>query len=200
MAKRGALPKYSLHHLLWALFLVSDNGRIGRKRLAALMGVGEGTCRGVLRELDDRGLVSVAKGGISLSKRGRRMMSGLPAVHGELGLGPLALSDFAHGVAMRDHARFVRSGIEQRDAAMLAGAIGATALIFDNGALRFPDGRKLEEDYGADAALLVHLFKPGEGDVIVIGYGRDAVGAESGAFAAAATLAFAMCEAAESIL
>jgi len=200
MVKRGALPKYSLHHLLWALFLISENARVGRKRLAKLMGIGEGTCRGVLRELDDRGLVSVSKSGISLSMRGKRMMSGLPAVHGELGLGPLALSTCGHGVAIRDHARFVKSGLEQRDAAMLAGAVGATALVFDRGALRFPDGRKLEDDYEADAALLVHLFKPLEGDVLIIGYGRDAVSAESGAFAAAATLVFAMCEAADRLL
>ncbi|MFH0816545.1 MAG: DUF4443 domain-containing protein [Methanobacteriota archaeon] len=200
MAKRGALPKYATYHLLWALFLVSENARVGRKRLAKLMGMGEGTCRGVLRELDDRGLVSVSKGGISLSRRGNRMMSGLPVVHGELGLGPLALSTCGHGVAIRDHARFVRSGLEQRDAAMLAGAVGATALVFDKGALRFPDGRKLDEDYEADAALLVHLFKPGEGDVLVIGYGRDPVSAESGAFAAAATLVFAMCEMTDKIV
>jgi hypothetical protein len=200
MAKRGALPKYDLHHLLWSLFLVSENPRVGRKRLAKLMGLGEGTCRGVLRELDERGLISVSKGGISLSKRGKRMMSGLPAVHGELGLGPLALADFAHGVALRDHARFVKSGLEQRDAAMLAGAVGATALVFDKGALRFPDGRKLEDDYSGDAALLTHLFKPAEGDVIVVGYGRDAVAAESGAFAAAATLVFAMCDLTERII
>jgi hypothetical protein len=200
MVKRGALPKYSTHHLLWALFIVSENSRVGRKHLATLMGLGEGTCRGVLRELDEKGLVSVSKAGISLSKRGKRMMSGLPAIHGELGLGPLALADFAHGVALRDHARFVKSGLEQRDAAMVAGAVGATALVFDKGALRFPDGRKLEDDYEADAALLVHLYKPGEGDALVIGYGRDAVSAESGAFAAACTLIFAICDAAERII
>ena len=195
MVKRGALPKFDMHHLIWALFLVSENPRVGRKNLAKMMGIGEGTCRGVLRELDDKELISITKGGISLSKRGKRMMSGLPAVHGELGLGPLALADFAHGLALRDHARFVKSGIEQRDAAMLAGAGGATALVFDKGVLRFPDGRKLEDDYGADCALLVHLFKPGEGDVIVVGYGRDAVSAESGTFAAASTLIFSICDA-----
>jgi hypothetical protein len=200
MVKRGALPKFGMHHLIWALFLVSENKRVGRKRLGGMMGLGEGTCRGVLRELNERGLIRINKAGISLSRRGRAMMSGLPAVHGELGLGPLALSDCAHGVAIRDHARFVKSGIEQRDAAMVAGAVGATALVFDRGALRFPDGRKLEDDYAPDAALLAHLFKPMEGDVIVVGYGRDGVSAESGAFAAACTLVYAMCEAVDRII
>jgi predicted transcriptional regulator len=200
MAKRGALPKYSHHHLVWALFLVAENKGLGRQRLAEMMGLGEGTCRGVLRELDENGLIRVGKSGISLSRRGKRMMEGLPVVHGELGLGPLALSDFAHGVAIRDHARFVRTGLEQRDAAMVAGAVGATALVFSRGALRFPDGRKLEEDYGADAVLLVHLFKPGEGDVIVVGYGRTQVSAESGAFAAAALLLFTPGDSADALL
>ena len=64
MAKRGALPKYDIHHLVWALFLIAENDKPGRQTLAELMGIGEGTCRGVLKELDEKGLITTTKSGI----------------------------------------------------------------------------------------------------------------------------------------
>ncbi|MEW5936337.1 MAG: DUF4443 domain-containing protein [Candidatus Thermoplasmatota archaeon] len=186
MGKRGAPPTFELHHLLRALYLICDHERLGRKRLAELLQIGEGTCRGVLGVLRGRGLITVGQRGIALSAEGREFIDSLPIAHGRVDLNKLALARFTHAIALRDHARFVRTGIEQRDDAVGAGAVGATALVCRRGRLHFPDGTALAEQFLEDEMVLVATFRPMDGDLILLGYGRTEESAGMGAFAAAA--------------
>ena len=186
MTKRGAPPAFETHHVLAALYAVRDEGRIGRKELARRLLIGEGTCRGIVEVLRARKLISVSKGGIKLSRRGIYFIDSLPFAQAQVELITLGLSDYAYAIAMRDHARFVRTGIEQRDDAVKAGAVGATSLVCENGRLRFPDHTPLAQQFEEDEALLIVGFKPIEGDLIIIGYGRSEESARLGAFAAAA--------------
>jgi hypothetical protein len=185
MTKRGAPPAFETHHVLAALYEVRDAGRIGRKELARRLLIGEGTCRGIVEVLRARKLISVSKGGIRLSRKGVYFIDSLPFAQAQVELISLGLSDYAYAIAMRDHARFVRTGIEQRDDAVKAGAVGATSLICEKGRLHFPDHTPLARQFEEDEALLVMGFKPLEGDLIIIGYGRTEESARLGAFAAA---------------
>ncbi|MBI5000779.1 MAG: DUF4443 domain-containing protein [Euryarchaeota archaeon] len=185
MARRGAPPAYETHHVLAALYAVQDESRIGRKELARRLLIGEGTCRGVVEVLRGRGLVSVSKSGITLSRKGKYLIDSLPFAQAQVELIALGLSDYAYAIAMRDHARFVRTGIEQRDDAVKAGAVGATSLVCEKGRLHFPDHTPLAGQFEEDEALLIAGFRPMEGDLIIIGYGRTEESARLGAFAAA---------------
>jgi len=83
----------------------------------------------------------------------------------------------------------VTYGLEQRDAAIKAGASGATTLVFSHNRLAMPG---TSEDVFQNIQLihnmLVSKLKPRENDVIIIGSADDRLTAEFGAKAAVLVL------------
>ena len=86
-------------------------------------------------------------------------------------------------------AQKVKLGMEQRDAAFLAGAKGATTIIMKKGKLTMPGE---DTDISGTApeirSRIAKCLKPEEGDVVIIGSADTHDLAEYGAIAAAWTL------------
>lgn len=83
----------------------------------------------------------------------------------------------------------VGSGIIQRDAAVKAGARGATTMMFRKGRLRIPGvSDDISRDYPAVSKEIVELLQPRENNLIIVGSGDSAKEAEYGTLAAALTL------------
>jgi hypothetical protein len=79
----------------------------------------------------------------------------------------------------------VRNGLEQRDAAVKAGANGATTLIFKNGVLYIPFTFQKPEELPKELSqIFKDQFNLRNGDVLIIGFGRDKAKALEGALAA----------------
>jgi hypothetical protein len=75
--------------------------------------------------------------------------------------------------------------LEQRDAAVKAGAKGATTIIFKSGRLVIPSvSDDLSRDYPKTVERLVSLLQPEENDVIVVAGADSLELAEYGAAAA----------------
>jgi DNA-binding PadR family transcriptional regulator len=181
----GPLPRFAEIHVRGALELISKYGRIGRKQLAEELGVGEGSMRTILNQLKKRCLITSSRGGHALTTKGKRSL-GRPFEFVPVDAGDLTVGRVDIATIIRGAARKVKRGIEQRDEAVKAGADGATVLVFKRGEFRFPDGflnvgQKL-------SSTLAGIFKPREGDVVVIGTARDVKRAEGGARAAASSL------------
>jgi DNA-binding PadR family transcriptional regulator len=181
----GPLPRFAEVHVKRALELIAENKTIGRKQLAKKLGVGEGSMRTILNQLKKQSLITSSRGGHTLTAKGRRAL-GKPLEYVQVDVGDLTVGEVDVATIVRGAAAKVKRGIEQRDEAIKAGADGATVLIFKAGKLQFPDGfakadaKKVEK--------LIAALRPRDGDVIIIGTGRDAVTAEAGARAAARTL------------
>ncbi|MEM2866694.1 MAG: DUF4443 domain-containing protein [Candidatus Hadarchaeales archaeon] len=182
---RGPLPRFNEVHVRAALELIHRMGRVGRPELGRRLGLGEGSTRSLLLLLRRRGLVRSSRGGHTLTERGRREL-GEPMRLVRLNCGKLTVGEVDVAVLVRDAARKVRGGVEERDEAIKAGAKGATVLVFREDGLRFPDsGKKVGGKVGKK---LVEALKPIEGDVVIIGTGKNEVEAEMGARAAAMKL------------
>ena len=80
----------------------------------------------------------------------------------------------------------VRFGLEQRDAALLAGAKGATTIVFRKGTMTIPGMDRPPTP--SLVSCLKEQFSLAEGDAVVIGTGDTAIEAETGAYSAALTL------------
>ena len=182
--KKGPLPRFAEVHVREALELIAKHGRIGRKDLANELRIGEGSMRTVLNQLKKRGLITSSRGGHALTAKGKHFLGkSLEFVRvdaGDLTVGEVDVAAIVRGAADR-----VKKGIEQRDEAIKAGADGATVLVFKAGRLQFPDGFT---EVNLKFEKLIETFRPREGDVVIIGTGRDAAKAEAGARAAARTL------------
>jgi aminoglycoside N3'-acetyltransferase len=96
--------------------------------------------------------------------------------------------NFNVAVRVRGMKDFIRYGLEQRDAAIMAGAKGATTLIFAENKLTMP-GMK-EDVLESDQSIFTSLSKLSlkEGDVIIIGSANEKINAELGARTAALDL------------
>lgn len=90
------------------------------------------------------------------------------------------------GVVIKGAASKMKRGIEQRDAAIMVGAQGATSLVMQDGRLRMPG---MEETFDAEIESIIHeRMEIFEGDVLIIGSSNDPFLAEIGAKSAALML------------
>jgi hypothetical protein len=99
----------------------------------------------------------------------------------------VSLAEFAYGIQLRNLAKLVETGIEQRDRALLAGAAGATTLIFEGGRLTVPSVSKRVVDKKTYEDLLSD-FKLEQGDILIVGMGHTPADAQRGAFNASLSL------------
>jgi len=180
-----------------ALLLLAIRGEryLGRYKLVSIIGLPDGVTRGLLLKLARKDYVSTQKFvGRSLTSKGEKRLLELLTklnVHAikELEVDDLSLGPKSVVAHVRDGARSVRSGIEQRDAAIKAGAAGAITIIYHDGKFLLPPDRfDISDKNQAISDRLRKEFELSEGDALVIGSGEDKWKAMEGAIAAASTL------------
>lgn len=183
--KYGPLYRFSDYHIYKTLSLLGDGRRLGRKVLADRIGVGEGSMRTIVEYLREEGLVDVKQTGIRISKNGQEFLSHLPLQVFKLEIPEITLGQHSVAVQVKRVASKVKSGMEQRDQAIKAGAEGATTIIVRGDQLIVPIDFDLDTDRPEVAAAIRRLFDLEDGDVVIIGSSTDLQKAEEGALAAA---------------
>lgn len=187
----GPTPSFSVIHVIRALELLGEKP-IGRKRLSRNLALGEGATRTLIERLRSLSLIVVDRKGCAFSKKGRKLWNNLHAtIPRKIALkeSSLTLAPFNVAILVKNGSSNVRFGLEQRDAALLAGSKGATTLTLKDGRLTVPpDYRDLIKDFPQIHRRLVDSLKPEEDDAIVIGSADTLEKAEFGALAAAITL------------
>lgn len=183
--KYGPLYRFSDYHIYKTLSVLTDGRRKGRKHIADRIGVGEGSMRTIVDYLRDIGLVDVKQTGIKISKAGMEFISQLPLHVYCLDVPGISLGEHSVAVQVRGMASKIRTGMEQRDQAIKAGADGATTIIVKEGRLTIPVDFDLDKEDPEVAKIIRQLFDLKNGDVIIIGTSTDLQRAEEGAMAAA---------------
>ena len=187
----GPSPTFSLFHMLRAIDLIAKKA-IGRSKLAKELGVGEGAMRTMIKRLKDAGLVTTSKSGCTLTSKGLKLWNEYKTVfRRKVGIGrsELTLADYNFAILIKNRGHKVKSGMEQRDAAIMVGAMGATTIMFKRERLIIPSvSDNIAKDFPKAANQMVRLLQPEENDVIVVGNADSLVKAEYGALAAAWTL------------
>ena len=185
----GRTPFFTEAHIIKALEEIETQGQVGRIKLSRKLGLGEGTTRTLIKHLKNEKLIKISKSGIELSEHGKDLFSILRAEISkeiEITSSPLTVGAFNVAILVRDAGTAVKYGLEQRDAAIMTGAHGATTLIFSKNKLTMPG---ITEDIFKDNPLtrdvLLSKLKPKENDVIIIGSAEDKRVAEFGAKMAA---------------
>lgn len=185
----GPSPSFNEAHVVKAIELIGDTENIGRIRLSRELGLGEGATRTLLKHLKNEGLTDSSRSGLSLTKTGKKLFSELRSKLSpckEVPSSPLTLGSCNIAVLVRNSAKAVASGMEQRDVAIKSGASGATTLVFSNNKLTLPMGEEnISESMPDLHNKLVKEFSPKEDDVIIVGCGDKKGQAEIGAKMAA---------------
>lgn len=184
----GRSPTFSEAHVLKALEFIGSATGVGRHRLTVELGVGEGTTRTLIKRFRDEGLIDVSRAGMKLSETGLELLSffsgrlrGMAAP-----VTSITVGSQNYAVLVKKASGRVRRGVEQRDAAMLSGAEGATTLKYDGERLGMP-GMERELD-SKTSSFFLDWLKPEPDDVIIIGAADTLLSAEIGAKSAALKL------------
>lgn len=175
----GPTPKFRDYHIWKTLYYLNGSGPLGRKRLALLLEVGEGSTRTILNLLQESGLIVINKNGVLMTPEGRKCWESAYMEIKPIAVRDLTIGRFDVAIRIPKASAKVKYGCEERDTAIKAGAVGATTLVCNGNMLMFPGS-----DYKVDAKIdriLRSSFGIQEGDVIIVGTGDDEKSAEIGA-------------------
>jgi len=184
----GRPPTYTAAHVLKALEVIGSGSGVGRQQLSRELGLGEGMARTLVRRLRGEGLVEVHRSGMVLLPSGVKLLSGFRArmASTEAPETGVTVGSRNYAVLVKGAAGCIRRGVEQRDAALIAGAKGATTLLYDGVRFHMP-GMYGELDPHL-TCFLIDRLKPEAGDIVIIGTADDLPAAEMGAKTAALEL------------
>ena len=180
---------FDVVHVFVALQLIEDGGRTSREAMASGLALGDGSVKTLVKHLKMNGLVQTTNGGTKMTTKGKGICDGLLTVMpAEMSLPrcSVALGKFNYAVLVKEFGFAVRSGIEQRDAAIKMGAVGATTLLFRDEKFVMPatsqDSLKKEPHV---RKMMVEKLVPEEGDLVIIGSAENEKTAELAAKSAA---------------
>ena len=184
----GKQPTFIAAHILKAVEFIEAGLGVGRQQLAKELGLGEGTTRTIVKRFRDEGLIEVTRGGMTLTARSNTMLNDIRkrVSSTKLSQAGITVGAYDYAVLVKGVTSQVKSGIEQRDSALMAGAKGATTLVYRGNQFHVP-GVDVTPSVLLVRELICRL-KPEEGDVVIIGTADSILKAELGAKSAALEL------------
>ncbi len=184
----GPTPSFSQLDLGRAIEIIGSE-HIGRNKLSARLGLGEGTTRTLIDRLLDARLIKISKLGCELTGSGHSILDELNAKLGtkkKVARSSVTVGNYNFGILVKGAANRIKSGIEQRDAAVRVGANGAVTFVVKHGELVMPlPAGSVTKGPENVARAIKEAFEPHENDVIIIAGADSERYAEEGAMAAA---------------
>jgi predicted transcriptional regulator len=183
----GPSTTFSMFHIFFALELMAKKP-IGRNKLAEKLNIGEGAIRTIVSHLKDSGLIVTSKEGCTLTDKGLSVWKNFEDVFPirvEIGKTALTTSKYNYAFLVKNKAHKIKSGIDQRDAAIMGGARRALIIVSKHGRLMIESvSNSIEEEFPEAANEILEKIKPEDNDVIIIAGADSPVKAKRGAFAA----------------
>jgi DNA-binding MarR family transcriptional regulator len=183
----GPSTTFSMFHIVYALELMAEKP-IGRNKLAEKLNVGEGAIRTIISRLKGAGLIATSKEGCRLTDKGLSVWKKFVDVYpkrAEIGKTALTTSKYNYAFLVKNKAHKVKSGIDQRDAAIMGGARRAVVIVSKKGRLIIESvSNSIAKEFPEAASEILEKLEPEDNDVIIIAGADNPVKAKRGAFAA----------------
>jgi predicted transcriptional regulator len=183
----GPSTSFSMFHVFYALELISEKS-IGRSRLAKRLELGEGSIRTIINHLKDANLIATSRQGCKLTDKGLRLWRNIEELFPnrvEVGRTLLNNSKKNFAFLVRNSGHKIKSGIVQRDAAIMGGANRAIVIVVKENKLSIKSvSEDIEKDFPDAAKKLLKNLSPENNDVIIVAGADSAIKAKRGAFAA----------------
>ena len=177
----GKTLTFGVPHVLKAVEMMHRQKYVSRAAFCDGLQMGEGAVKTLVGHLRESGMADSVRAGTFLTEKGSGVAADMAgAMPAEAPLEPSPEDGAGHAVLVRGRAGSIRSGIEQRDMAVVCGASAALTLVYRDGVFSFPGERRdaLEGRPGVLAALAA---KPREGDVLIVAFAADPATAEMSA-------------------
>jgi hypothetical protein len=173
---------FSIPHVLKALQLLTKEKFVSRATFGKEIHLGEGAVKTLILHLKEAEMVNTTRSGTFLTEKGRKLTNQIQSVipkECKIKKCSIIQSKHNHAVLLKNHSNIVKTGLEQRDYAIMYGSSGCTTMIYKNKKLVFPGDEKecFTKDMKTRDYLLENLC-PNEGDVIIISSSNDPFVAE----------------------
>ena len=155
---------------------------VSRSKFCIELHLGEGAIKTLILHLKDAKMVDTTKSGTYLTPKGKKFSESLNKVIKKectLDKSKITPSKYNHAIILKNYSNAIKSGLEQRDYAILYGSSGCITLLYRNDQFVFPgEDRNGLEDYQTTRKKLYENLNPEEGDVIIISSSDDPFVAE----------------------
>ncbi len=181
----GPMFRFNDANIYWALHILSDGRRMGRKKLADSTGIGEGSMRRIIDTLKEWNFILVKQTGITITKEGINFLNQIPVRIHDVNLGDSVVGDYTQGVLVLGMASKIGDGMKQRDAGIKVGASGCTTVLIRDGVLMIPPDWNLDENSPEMAYKIRTETNITPNDVLIVGSGETHMSAVEAALNAA---------------
>ena len=181
----GPMFRFNDANLYWSLHLLSDGRRMGRKRLADEVGVGEGSMRRIIDTLKEWDFINIKQTGITITKAGISFLEQLPLRPVNIFVEGSVAGACQQGGLVLGGADKVVNGMEQRDAGIKVGADGCTTIVIRDGVLMIPPDWNMDEKTPELAYKIRKEIGMTQSDALIIGGGETQALATEAAITAA---------------
>lgn len=173
---------FSVPHVFKALQLLYNENYVSRATFCKNLHIGEGAVKTMISHLKQASMVNSTKAGTYLTARGRKFtdeLVGVISAECQIKKCQIAQGKFNHAIILKKYAYATKTGMEQRDYAILYGATAATTILYKEGKFIFPAENIdcLANDQKTKNTLLKRL-NPENGDMIIITSADDPFVAE----------------------
>ena len=174
VSRKGStkILSFSIPHVFKALQYLHQEPFVSRKNFEKEIHIGAGAVKTLISHLKQEEMVDSTRSGTFLTKKGleftKKILNVLPR-ECVLPKSSAFLGKYNHAILIKNYSSRIKTGIEQRDYAIMYGAIGCTTLIFYKNRCTFPGDQKncLINNKDIEKIILEKLC-PENGDVILV--------------------------------
>jgi hypothetical protein len=166
---------FDIVHIFKTLQLVDERGHVSRGLLSKELALGGGVVKTLIRHLKMQDMIHTTKSGTKMTDKGKSIYSHLcVSIPAELNVPKCSVEvgKFNYAVLLKKYNFAIKTGIEQRDAAIKMGAKGATTLLYEGRRFVMPAMKEASDPFHTEPEiyeLLVNRLRPTDGDAIIIG-------------------------------
>ncbi|MDR1954992.1 MAG: hypothetical protein LBP82_03455 [Candidatus Methanoplasma sp.] len=165
----GPMFRFNDASIYWALHILSDGRRLGRKKLAETVGIGEGSMRRIIDTLKEWNFIAVKQTGITITRAGQAFLTQIPIRVVDVELGGSTVGDYSQSILVMGVASKIHNGMQQRDAGIKVGATGCTTVVIRDGVLMIPPDWNIDERTPELAYKIRKDTGITQNDVIIVG-------------------------------
>ena len=173
---------FSIPHVFKALQLLGENKYVSRATFGKEIHLGEGAVKTLIAHLKEANIIDSTKSGSFLTEKGSGIVKQLQeTVPFECDIKKCSIISGRknHAIILKNYAHMIKSGLEQRDYAIMYGSSGCITILFQNDIFTFP---KEETDCFVNdkqtKQQIIENMRPENGDVIIISSSDDPFVAE----------------------
>lgn len=173
---------FSIPHVFKALQLLSKEKFVSRATFGKEIHLGEGAVKTLISHLKEAKMIETTKSGSFLTEKGEKISKQIQQVipnECKIKKCNLVTGKNNHAIILKNYDFSIKSGLEQRDYAVLYGSSGCTTILFKENRFVFPGDNR--DCFRKDEKTKKHILEnltPEEGDVIIISSSDDPFVAE----------------------